>query len=256
MLWLLIIVCSCQTEQGGHEDFLSAQMKHERVRAAYSEKNKLLLSQTQKKNIALEKIEIIILAFKAEQILEIHARNSTNEEFKKLTEYHICMSSGKLGPKRKKGDEQVPEGFYHINRFNPQSSYYLSLGINYPNDSDRRKSAAANLGGDIFIHGNCVTVGCLPMTDDKMKEIYLYAVHAKSKGQAEIPVYFFPFRMNQENFKQYSEEYKVDLDLINFWLNLKIGYDLFFEHQQPLQFDITNDGDYCFESSNKASVQE
>lgn len=103
--------------------------------------------------------------------------------FRLIKDYQICSLSGELGPKRQQGDLQVPEGFYWIDRFNPASNFYLSLGINYPNQFDRILGKSGELGGDIFIHGGCVTIGCIPITDDKIKELYLIAVEAKSNGQ-------------------------------------------------------------------------
>jgi murein L,D-transpeptidase YafK len=151
-----------------------------------------------------------------------------------------------LGPKREEGDYQVPEGFYYIDRFNPASSYYLSLGINYPNLSDRRKSTATNPGGDIFIHGSCVTIGCIPMTDDKIKEIYLYAINAKNNGQNKIQVYIFPFRMTDQNFNRFRKEYSNNTGLIDFWTNLKTGYDKFEKYKKELDISVNDAGDYVF----------
>ncbi|WGU69538.1 L,D-transpeptidase family protein [Capnocytophaga canimorsus] len=141
--------------------------------------------------------------------------------YRKIISYPICSRSGKLGPKRKQGDGQVPEGFYHIDRFNPSSNFYLSLGLNYPNLSDKRKSKVHDLGGDIFIHGACVTVGCLPMTDNYIKEIYLLATYARNNGQNKIPVYLFPFKMTDKNMQIYKGKYKYNEELISFWNNLK-----------------------------------
>lgn len=142
------------------------------------------------------------------------------------------------------GDLQVPEGFYYIDRFNPASSYYLSLGINYPNESDKKKSNASRLGGDIFIHGANVTIGCMPMTDDKIKEIYLYAVYAKDNGQNKIPVYIFPFQMTDRNFYYYKKYYNESL--INFWDNIKKGYDIFQNSKKELNIKIDSNGNYVF----------
>ncbi|MCP4750868.1 MAG: hypothetical protein GY866_08245 [Proteobacteria bacterium] len=76
-----------------------------------------------------------------------------------MKEYPFSDYSGMLGPKRRQGDEQIPEGFYFIDRFNHRSAFYLSMGLDYPNDSDRRLSSFKYLGGDIFIHGSDVTIG-------------------------------------------------------------------------------------------------
>lgn len=165
--------------------------------------------------------------------------------YRKMAEYKICRSSGKLGPKRIKGDGQVPEGFYHIDRFNPASSYHLSLGIDYPNKADRIRSGTDDPGGDIFIHGSCVTIGCLPMTDDKIKEIYIL-VAAKNNGQDRIPVYIFPFRMNDANMRKYCAMNSDNPGLIRFWESLKKGYELFASGKPELRFRITNKGEYSF----------
>ena len=144
------------------------------------------------------------------------------------------------------GDEQVPEGFYYIDRFNPMSKFYLSLGLNYPNRSDKRKGKAGSLGGDIFIHGSCVTIGCLPMTDTHIKEIYLLAVHAKNNGQSKIPVYIFPFKMTDQNMATYKARYKDNKELTLFWENLKPGYDKFTKYHRELDIEVAENGDYTY----------
>jgi murein L,D-transpeptidase YafK len=134
-----------------------------------------------------------------------------------------------------------------MDRFNPWSNFYLSLGINYPNNADRIKGDSKNLGGDIFIHGDCVTVGCIPLTDDKIMELYVYAVEAKNNGQDKIPVHIFPTRLSKENFDRLITEHKDDVELINFWANLKIGYDYFDMHKIPAKITISAKGNYEFE---------
>lgn len=228
-------------------DFLSEQKKHERVKQAYTEKLNGIEQQLKQLNLDKNNLNILITAFKEEQELVIYAKTKTATSYKKLITYSICASSGTLGPKRKQGDGQVPEGFYHIDRYNPSSLYYLSLGINYPNQSDKIQSTAKNLGGDIFIHGECVTIGCMPMTNDKIKEIYIYALQAKHCGQNNIPVYVFPFKMNAENVKKHNELYKSNKELLNFWNNLKSGYDKFHGNFNELKVGVDKtSGEYIF----------
>jgi hypothetical protein len=53
---------------------------------------------------------------------------------------------------------------YRIEHLNPMSSYHLSMKVSYPNAFDRRMAARdrrTNLGGDIFIHGKSVSIGCV-----------------------------------------------------------------------------------------------
>jgi murein L,D-transpeptidase YafK len=230
------------------QSFLSQQKNYKRVRTAIAEKEKTVKDNLQKYGLAADSFHILMVAYKAEKQLEIYAGAGMANDVacKCIAVYDICASSGKLGPKRKKGDRQVPEGFYRIDRFNPSSNFYLSLGIDYPNQSDRRKSAAQNPGGDIFIHGSCVTIGCLPVTDDKIKEIYLYAVHARNSGQRNIPVYIFPFRMEEKTFEAYKRKFSHNQALIDFWTNLKTGYRLFQQTKQILPVSVDKEGNYVF----------
>lgn len=227
-------------------DFLSEQKKYARVRTCISEKEETVKYALHQKGIALNNMNILFVAYKDDDELELYAKEKKDATYNLLTTYKICSRSGTLGPKRKSGDSQVPEGFYHINRFNPQSNFYVSLGLNYPNDSDKKKSTAANLGGDIFIHGSCVTIGCLPMTDDIIKEIYLYAIYAKNNGQLKIPVYVFPYKMTDANQVAYGEKYKENSNLLIFWNNLKIGYDKFIKEKKELNPRVDAKGDYQF----------
>ncbi|MDR1895969.1 MAG: L,D-transpeptidase family protein [Prevotellaceae bacterium] len=239
LMTIPFVVCS-------QENFLAQQRKYARVRTAFAEKNEIIVDRLKQNGLTSDSVHILIVAFKAEKQLELYAKKKTESTCKKIAVYDICSSSGELGPKRQKGDRQVPEGFYHIDRFNPFSNFYLSLGINYPNPSDRKKSRAQRLGGDIFIHGDCVTIGCLPMTDDKIREIYLYAVYARNNGQTNIPVYIFPFRMTEDNFEAYKQKYRQNQELIAFWTNLKTGFDKFETKKEALQVSVNKDGDYDF----------
>lgn len=227
-------------------NFLDDQKKYSRVRTAISEKEQIVISNLTRDSIEIDEFNMLIIAYKDEGEVEIFAKNKTESTYKKHITYSICSKSGNLGPKRKQGDYQVPEGFYFIDRFNPASRFYLSLGINYPNLSDKRKSEATNLGGDIFIHGSCVTIGCLPMTDDIIKEIYLYAINARNNGQKRIPVYIFPYRMAQQKFIEFTTYYSSQTDLIDFWSNLKLGYNKFILEKKELNIVISKTGDYIY----------
>jgi murein L,D-transpeptidase YafK len=118
--------------------------------------------------------------------------------------------------------------------------------VSYPNKADRKKSPHKNLGGDIFIHGSCVTIGCMPMTDDKIKEIYLYAIQARQNGQSKIPVYIFPFRMTEKNFGKYKNEYKNNPALVDFWKELKMGYEIFEANKIALDYSVDDKGNYLY----------
>lgn len=67
----------------------------------------------------------------------------------------IQMGDAPTGPKRFQGDERTPEGHYVIDYGNPDSAYYLSLHISYPDARDRdfAEAQGRSAGGQIFIHG-------------------------------------------------------------------------------------------------------
>lgn len=224
-------------------DFLSQQKKYDRVREAIAEKQGNVVANLQANDLTLNDYNLLIIAYKEEDVLELYAKKKTASTYKRIKAYEVCNKSGVLGPKRKQGDLQVPEGFYYIDRFNPVSNFYLSLGLNYPNEADKIKGVKGNLGGDIFIHGSCVTVGCLPMTDDIIKEIYLYAVYAKNNGQKEIPVYVFPFKMTEPNYIKHLDEFPEHKE---FWKNLKTGFDRFGKDKKELKVTVSKSGMYVY----------
>ncbi|MDR0441388.1 MAG: L,D-transpeptidase family protein [Candidatus Accumulibacter sp.] len=243
---LMAVVLGMSSCLASARSFLPEQMKFERVRAALKDKGDIVRKNLARRGLTADDLAIVIVAYKAERILEIHAKKTSAARYERLISYRVCAASGAPGPKRAVGDRQIPEGFYRIDRFNPVSRFHLSLGIDYPNRADRMKSRAANPGGDIFIHGSCVTIGCLPMTDDKIREIYLYAAYARNGGQTGIPVYIFPFRMDSARMKEYAARYRGRPELLDFWRTLKAGYDRFQRDGKELVFSIDENGDYRF----------
>ena len=209
------------------KSFKSEQKRYPRVREAYAEKEQGIKDLLKSKNIKIENLEVYLRAFKNDKKIQLWGKNKCDQKFKLIKEYKICRSSGTLGPKRKQGDFQVPEGFYHIDRFNPYSNFHLSLGINYPNTSDKILGIKGKLGGDIFIHGSCVTIGCMPITDDQIKELYLFCVEAKNNGQNTIPVTISPTVLSKKNYDFLLEKYEGDKDKTDLWKELKLAYDFF-----------------------------
>jgi murein L,D-transpeptidase YafK len=242
ILFVLVIALSSILSA---QDFKESQLKNGRVSKAYEEKGGLIKALIQTNRLDTAGFNIFLRAFKEEQILEIWATDSLHEHYVLMKEYRICRISGDEGPKRRQGDRQIPEGCYHIDRFNPWSSFHLSLGINYPNASDRLLSDRKHPGGEIFIHGSCVTIGCIPMTDDRIKEIYILAVEAKNNGQERIPLHVFPCKMSGEGYQDLKEQHAEDESLIDFWNNLEEAY-LYFEMNKTLPvFVVDANGRYC-----------
>lgn len=232
-LMLLMSLCNYSNSQ----TFFNQQLKYSRFKSAYQncEKDISVLFENQK--IQKSTLQILFRAFKNEKTLEVWAKNNLESKYHLLKTYSICASSGTLGPKLKQGDGQVPEGIYHIDRFNPTSSYHLSLGINYPNSADLKRNSDKP-GGDIFIHGYCVTIGCLPMTNSKMEEIYSLAVLAKTAGQSKIPVLILPSKKIPASTSIYVE----------FWKQL-FAINEYFELNRKLpNYSVNSKGQYVLKS--------
>jgi murein L,D-transpeptidase YafK len=191
-------------------------------------------------------MKIYIRALKLSEVMQVWVTDKNSDEYSLLVEYPFCTNSGKLGPKRQQGDYQIPEGFYHVDRFNPHSAFYLSLGINYPNSSDRKLSEHSNLGGDIFLHGNCVSIGCISITDDKIMELYVLSVEAKNSGQSKIPVHIFPWEMTEKNVQWLKVLFPGEDKMHALWDNLKEGYDYFETHKKLPKVSVGSDGYYRF----------
>ena len=126
-----------------------------------------------KAGVAYPPKEIAILVFKDERRVAIWARDGAAWRF--IRDYPILAASGHAGPKLREGDLQVPEGVYRIEHLNPNSSYHLSMKVNYPNAFDRRMAKSegrTRLGGDIFIHGKNVSIGCVALGDPAIEELF------------------------------------------------------------------------------------
>ena len=230
---LLVLLSACPSSSEQPKSFRDLQWKYPRVRTASAEKDAFLRQRFQEKGLAYPPHAILFRAFKKEAALELWAA-AENQPYFLIHEYRICTSSGVLGPKRRFGDEQVPEGFYELDWFNPQSNFFLSLHISYPNASDRVLGSHQNPGGDIFLHGNCASIGCIPITDDGIKEVYWLAVMVHSRGQEHLPIQIFPARLSDDGLKSLAADHRNQPDLVAFWVNLKEGYDLFEKnHQLP-----------------------
>jgi len=215
----------------------------DRLKGAQAFCQSMLNEKMQSVGVKPMSYEIYLRAFKMEKELEVWMKNEEESKWQLFITYPFCETSGKLGPKRMEGDLQIPEGFYHIDRYNPTSKFYLSLGINYPNASDKILSDAKKPGSDIFIHGGCATVGCIPITDEKIAELYVLAEAAFRQGQREVPVHIFPVRMEEKQLRKIANSYP---EHIKFWKRLRVGYDHFELNRELLEFSVDSDGSYLF----------
>lgn len=249
LLLLSLVQASAQPpmQKGGSNSysFIDYQRTFPRPSEALQRKEDTLQKQFQAKKLEWPAKYIYIRSFKYDSQLEVWVKNNIKEQFQLFKTYRVCALAGTLGPKRMEGDYQVPEGFYYINQFNPRSNYYLSLGINYPNMSDKILSDSLRPGSEIFIHGSCVTVGCIPIRDEQIDELYILAAHAKDQGQDFIPVHIFPVRYNVEKSVKYLENLtKDDNELKKFAGRLEDAFDYFEKYKQLPVVMVGEKGEY------------
>ncbi|HYC40058.1 MAG TPA: L,D-transpeptidase family protein [Chitinophagaceae bacterium] len=230
--------------------FIEHQRKLQRPSEAMLRKSDTLQRQFRARGLKWPAKYVYFRSFKYDSQLEVWVRQEVDEPFRLFKTYKVCALAGTLGPKRMEGDYQVPEGFYYINEFNHNSSYYLSLGLNYPNPSDRILSDSIRPGGAIYIHGACITVGCIPVTDEFIDELYILAAHAKDQGQDFIPVHIFPVRYNVPKSRKYLDAVtRDDPSLRKFADRLEDAFDYFEKFKKLPVVMIADNGEYIIEGA-------
>lgn len=169
---------------------------------------------------------ILVRIFKKESELEVWKRDRSGR-YALLKTYPMCRWSGQLGPKKREGDRQAPEGFYTVTAelMNPKSQFYLSFNLGYPNALEQ---AQGFTGSALMVHGACTSAGCYAMTDEGVTEIYGLAREAFIGGQRSFQVQALPFRMTPENMAAHRNNPNIV-----FWRNLKEGYDHFEATRRP-----------------------
>lgn len=250
--WILVAVALFVFSKSGAQGsadpaaFKAYQLSMPRVAGAFNQYNDWLRKDFESKGLAYPPKDVYIRSFKAQNEMEIWVKNPGSDTFTFYKQYKVCALSGSLGPKRWEGDRQVPEGLYFINHFNPKSDFHLSMLVSYPNYSDLVLGNKETPGGDIYIHGACYTVGCLPMTDNIIKELYVLCLNARFQGQNNIPIHIFPTRFSKSSVAFLAREYGQEEEKHRFWLNLKAGYDYFEAHHKILPVMYTKEGKYVF----------
>ncbi|MGZ3862584.1 MAG: L,D-transpeptidase family protein [Bacteroidia bacterium] len=220
--------------------FLKQQLKYPKVKQSYTEKWATISKNLKAMGVDSANYKVLIRIFKEEKLLEVWLKSKNADKYIQYGTYDICRSSGDPGPKRTEGDYQVPEGFYKVNFFNAFSDYYLGMQINYPNQSDVILGKRP-FGGQIMIHGNCVTIGCVPITDDKIKELYLICLFSKGAGN-DVSVDGYPFKLTSANMEK--AKISADKKLFDFWINLKVVYDYFEKSHRVPVIGIEESGSY------------
>ncbi len=232
-LAVMLVLAGCETDSSD----LSAR--------ALKPLSQAMLAKLERKHMSKES-PILVRLFKEEAELEIWKQDD-GRRFALLATYPICRWSGELGPKLKQGDRQAPEGFYTITpaQLNPNSHYYLSFDLGYPNQFDR---AYGRTGSSVMVHGDCASAGCYAMTDEQVSEIYALARESFFGGQRSFQVQAYPFRMTPANLAKHRDNPNMP-----FWQMLKEGNDHFEVTRLEPKVDVC-DKRYVFDAEVPADA--
>ncbi len=213
-----------------------------RAEAAELHKGPAVRAMFAEAGVAYPPKQLLWRVFKDTQDLEVWANDDKDAPMKKVATYRACAMSGDLGPKRREGDRQVPEGFYDIAYFFPDSAFHLAAKVSYPNGLDRALGDKVAPGGDIMIHGGCASIGCIALTDERIEELWVIGSGVLYKGEP-IRVHIFPSRdldglIADDAWARHRE----------FWENLREGYRAFEADRRPPKVKLGFHGKYEFPS--------
>lgn len=239
---LFLLALGAPAEAGSFE---RRQRTFPRVAAAFERQESAVAARFRDAGAAWPPEGLFLRAFKDEAVLEVWAPPAArgSRRWVHVWTSPLTATSGRLGPKLREGDRQTPEGFFTIDRFNPRSSFHLSLGLDYPTAADRARTRAAadpgspppSPGGDIFLHGGAATIGCLPLGDGPIEALYVAAVLARDRRPASpIRVHVFPCRLGTAACEATLEPLEEDDPAKGeFWRSLEPGYESFEETRVP-----------------------
>ena len=216
----------------------------ERVRLAKAEKLAAVEAMFRDRGVPFPPAELLFRTFKEERELEVWASADAGAAMTHVATYEVCAMSGGPGPKRAEGDRQVPEGFYRIAYFWPESAYHLSANVGYPNASDKILGGPRP-GGEIMIHGRCASIGCIAVTDERIQELYVMSAPLLDRGE-RVHVHIFPARdvgglLAREEYAQHRR----------FWENLREGMTLFDADHRIPAVSVDWQGRYVFRPAGR-----
>ncbi len=213
----------------------------EAIRSIPPEVRKLLSAELSALDLQLGD-PIFIRIFKETRELEVWVRGRDQTEFELYKTMLVCEGAENTGPKSSGAGSRAPEGFYYVSprHLRPRSRYHFAFDLGYPNRYDRERGRS---GSPSYLRGACKGDGSYALTDANMEELYLLAWHAFKNGQPFFRVHCFPFRMTDQRMDEVVDARSEWLD---FWANLKEGYDFFEILRYPPNTTL-REGNYCFE---------
>lgn len=187
VLSAVLLLCS-----GDLRSYVSSRVSSRLSRKTVNQRVQAIFAARPQVRAAAEKMggRLDIFVFKEERMVELWAPGWDGPRLYRMTGF-----SGGPGPKLREGDGQIPEGVYGIEYLNPNSAFHLSLKVSYPNAFDKARAEEDGrkaLGNDIMIHGGSATVGCIPIGDEAIEEVFCYAAQV---GRGNVQVVISPYDM-------------------------------------------------------------
>ncbi|HNX49173.1 MAG TPA: L,D-transpeptidase family protein [Thermoanaerobaculaceae bacterium] len=231
-----------------------AQHRYARVAAARAHQGAPLDRLFEKAGVPYP-APLVVQVFKEEGVLELWAAPEPAGPYRRVVAWPLTGYSGDLGPKRRRGDRQIPEGFYRIDGFNGASRYHLSLHIDYPNRADRFFAHERHPGNNIFIHGNELTNGCIPIGDHAIEQLYVAVLDSRDAG-FEVPAHLFPCRFDTPVCaRRLRADSRHNPKLAAFWTNLEEGFRWFSTTATRPVITVDVTGRYGFAAPDRVAVE-
>jgi hypothetical protein len=184
---------------------------------------------------------VFIRVFKEESELEVWMKSEHEPHYTLFKVLRLTFCAGKPGPKSREGDGQAPEGFYFASSgsMRPETRHHLGIDLGFPNAYDQYNGFT---GSDLMIHGGVNAAGAFALSLKDMEEIYTVAEAGLEGGQKLLRINVFPFRMTD---KRMDQAWKGNPQCLDFWVNLKEGYDFFENVRLPPAVEVVS-GRYFF----------
>jgi hypothetical protein len=153
----------------------------------------------EKAGVAYPPRSVVLVGLKREKMLEVYAGPSRSR-ISFVRRIPMTAASGGPGPKLREGDRQVPEGVYRVDELNPYSRFHVSMHLAYPNAFDEQMAARdgrRRLGGQIMIHGNSKSIGCIAVGDEAAEDLFVLTADA-GVGSTQVVIAPRDFRRTRE----------------------------------------------------------
>jgi hypothetical protein len=184
---------------------------------------------------------VYLRVFKEESELELWMKTQHEPHYVLFKVFRLTHCAGEPGPKLREGDGQAPEGFYFASSGSmlPETRHHLGIDLGFPNAYD---TECGYTGSDLMIHGGVNAAGAFALSPQDMEEVYTVAEAGLAGGQKLLRINVFPFRMTD---KRMDQAWKGNPACLEFWMNLKEGYDFFENVRLPPVVEVES-GRYAF----------